>query len=135
MAYAAVTLDLILAFILCPRYGIEELAIANACTFGASNLTRLTLVKRFVDIRASTDRQYGRLLGPAAAAFLAMAPCTRPSPCWVVNLAATGLTGAIVYGLVYLAVGVTGARECGSGDGKSHPRPIIMSVSATSSPS
>jgi O-antigen/teichoic acid export membrane protein len=117
LVYAgALTLDLILAFILCPRLGIEGAAIANACTFAASNLTRLYLVKKFVGIQPY-DRQYGRLLGPAAIAFLAMALVHHlMSGSWVVDLAATGITGAAAYGLAYLAVGVTpGERKAALG--------------------
>jgi O-antigen/teichoic acid export membrane protein len=112
----ALLLDLILAFTLCPRYGIEGAAIANACTFAVSNLTRLWLVKKFVGIQPY-DRQYGRLLAPAAIAFLAMALVHHAlSGGWVVNLAVTGLTGAIVYALVYLAIGVTpGERSAALG--------------------
>ncbi len=112
----ALTLDLVLAFILCPRYGIEGAAVANACTFAASNLTRLFLVKRFVGIQPY-DRQYVRLLGPAAVALLAMALVHQLiSGRWVINLAATGLTGAVAYGLAYLAIGVTpGERSAALG--------------------
>jgi O-antigen/teichoic acid export membrane protein len=104
---AALTLDLVLAFILCPRYGIEGAAIANACTFAASNLTRLLFVKRFVGIQPY-DRQYGRLVAPALVSVAAMTMVHHNlSSGWVVNLVATGLAGALVYGLVYLWVGVT----------------------------
>ena len=112
----ALALDLILAFILCPRYGIEGAAIANACTFAASNITRLILVKRFVHIQPY-DRQYGRLFLPALAALVVMGVVQQAlSGGWVVSLVGTGIAGAIAYGLAYLAVGVTsGEREAALG--------------------
>jgi O-antigen/teichoic acid export membrane protein len=103
----ALILDLVLAFVLCPRYGIEGAAIANACTFAVSNLTRLALVKKFVGIQPY-DRQYGRLVGPALVALAAMTLVHHAlSTGWVINLVATGVVGAVAYGLTYLWVGVT----------------------------
>jgi O-antigen/teichoic acid export membrane protein len=103
----ALLLDLTLAFILCPRYGIEGAAIANACTFAASNLTRLALVKRFVHIQPY-DRNYGRLAGPALVAAAAMVLVHRTAPAgWVINLVLTGVVGAVVYGVLSLTIGVT----------------------------
>ena len=45
---ASLALNLGLAFWLCPRYGIEGAAIANAVTFALSKWARLALVERFV---------------------------------------------------------------------------------------
>jgi O-antigen/teichoic acid export membrane protein len=103
----ALVLDLTLAFLLCPRYGIEGAALANACTFTFSNLVRLVLVKRFVGIQPY-DRNYARLLGPAAVALIAMALIHQAiSGRWLVDLLGTAVVGAAVYGAVYLVIGVT----------------------------
>jgi O-antigen/teichoic acid export membrane protein len=112
----ALLLDLTLAFLLCPRYGIEGAAVANACTFAASNLTRLFLVKRFVGIQPY-DRHYGRLLAPAVLALAAMTLVHHAiSGGWVINLVGTGIAGAIAYGVVYLSIGVTpGERSAALG--------------------
>jgi O-antigen/teichoic acid export membrane protein len=100
-------LDVILAFILCSFYGIEGAAIANACAFAGSNLAQLLLVKRFVGIQPF-DRQFGRLLAPAAVGFAAMALVHHLlSGGWLVNLVATGIVGGVVYAGLYLSIGVT----------------------------
>src|SRR5688500_5294082 len=67
----SLALNLGLAFWLCPRYGMEGAAIANAVTFALSKWARLALVKRFVRIQPY-DSHYARLLGPSLAAALVM---------------------------------------------------------------
>ncbi|MDQ4064438.1 MAG: MATE family efflux transporter, partial [Actinomycetota bacterium] len=68
---ASLAVNLVLAFWLCPRYGIEGAAVANAVTFALSKWARLALVRRFVKIQPY-DRDYGRLLMPALAGLAAM---------------------------------------------------------------
>ena len=60
---ASLALNLGLAFWLCPRYGMEGAAVANAVTFALSKWARLALVKRFVGIQPY-DRDYSRLIIP-----------------------------------------------------------------------
>ena len=108
-------LDLSLAFWLCPRYGIEGAAIANAVTFATSNVIRLVLVKKFVGIQPY-DRNYARLLAPAGAALGLMWLAHRTvSGGWAVDLVATVLVGLAAYGAVYLLVGLTPQERRGAG--------------------
>jgi O-antigen/teichoic acid export membrane protein len=106
--------SLTLAFILCPRYGMEGAAIANAVTFGASNIVRLLLVRKFVGIQPY-DRAYLRLLGPAVAAALAMLFAHQfvPEGKWALDLLATGLIGGAVYAVTYLLFGMTNDERRG----------------------
>jgi O-antigen/teichoic acid export membrane protein len=57
----SLTLNLLLAFALCPRYGITGAAVANAVTFAVSNAARLLLVWHFVGIQPY-DTRYLRLV-------------------------------------------------------------------------
>lgn len=110
----SLALDLGLAFWLCPRYGIEGAAIANAVTFATSNCARLILVKRFVDIQPY-DRDYGRLLAPAAAALALMwVVHDVVSGKWAVQLIVTVAAGLAAYGAAYLVVGLTPAERKGA---------------------
>ncbi|MGH2555526.1 MAG: polysaccharide biosynthesis C-terminal domain-containing protein, partial [Actinomycetota bacterium] len=107
-------LDLALAFWLCPRYGIEGAAIANAITFACSNAVRLLLVRRFVSIQPY-DRDYSRLLAPtvlAGGVMWLVHETIAAGP--LVDLALTGGLGGAAYGLVYLAVGLTPAERRGA---------------------
>ena len=116
LVYAiSLVLDLSLAFWLCPRYGIEGAAIANAITFAISNVIRLILVKRFVGIQPY-DRHYGRLLAPAAAALALMLLVHRAlSAGWAIDLVTTVACGLAAYGATYLAVGLTPEERRGAG--------------------
>ncbi|MDQ3879015.1 MAG: oligosaccharide flippase family protein [Actinomycetota bacterium] len=106
--------ELVLAFIWCPRYGIEGAAAANAVTFALSNAARLLLVKRFVDIQPY-DMDYIRLVLPAGAALATMvAAHALISGGWAVDLAATAVAGAVVYVVAYLVVGLTSAERAGA---------------------
>jgi O-antigen/teichoic acid export membrane protein len=99
-------LDLALAFWLCPRYGIEGAAIANAITFGASNLARLVLVRRFVGIQPY-DRNYARLIVPAAVAAAVMWLVHAVGfGAYAVDLLATGGAGALAYLVAFMTVGL-----------------------------
>jgi O-antigen/teichoic acid export membrane protein len=110
----SLVLDLVLAFWLCPRYGIEGAAIANAVTFAASNCARLVLVKRFVDIQPY-DRNYGRLVAPAGAALALMWLVHRAvSGGWAIDLAATVAVGVAAYAAAYLLVGLTAGERKGA---------------------
>jgi O-antigen/teichoic acid export membrane protein len=103
----SLALDLTLAIVLSSRYGIEGAAIANAVTFGTSNLARLFLVKKFVGIQPY-DRDWLRMVPPAAASLAAM---------WltyhavggrgIMALLAAAVIGGAAYLLGYLAVGLT----------------------------
>jgi O-antigen/teichoic acid export membrane protein len=101
----ALTLDLALAFALCPRYGIEGAAMANAVTFATANTVRLALVKRLVGIQPY-DRSYLRLIAPAAAAAAAML-AVQPADRGTLGVVLTGLTGLGAYTAVYLLAGLT----------------------------
>ena len=111
---ASLALNLGLAFWLCPRYGIEGAAIANAVTFALSKWARLALVKRFVRIQPY-DSHYARLLGPSLAAALVMWALHSVVPGeGLADLVTTGTAGALAYGVTYWAVGLTPAERRGA---------------------
>jgi len=115
LVYAgSLAVDLVLAFWLCSRYGMEGAAIANAVTFATSKWARLALVRRFVGIQPY-EAAYARLIIPSAAAAGAMwlVHNTVPGQKWLLDLAATALAGAVSFGVAYLAVGLTGAERDG----------------------
>jgi O-antigen/teichoic acid export membrane protein len=114
LVYAAsLALNLGLAFALCPEYGMEGAAIANAVTFALSKWARLALVKRFVDIQPY-DRAYGRLIVPGLLGLGAMAAVhAAVSTGWLVDLIVTAVLGTIVYLAAYLLVGLTPAERKG----------------------
>ncbi len=104
---ASLALNLGLAFWLCPRYGMEGAAIANAVTFALSKWARLALVRRFVGIQPY-DRDYARLLIPTGTALVMMVLVHRTiGGGWAIDLLATAVTGALAYLGAYLAVGLT----------------------------
>ena len=110
---ASLALNLTLAFWLCPRYGIEGAAIANAVTFALSKWARLALVRRFVNIQPY-DRDYARLLVPALAGLAVMYLVhSAIGGSWAVDLVATAVLGTLAYGAVYLLFGVTDAERRG----------------------
>jgi O-antigen/teichoic acid export membrane protein len=114
LVYAgSLAMNLGLAFWLCPKYGMEGAAIANAATFAASKWARLALVKRFVRIQPY-DRDYWRLVPPALAGLATMFLVHRVAPGgFLVNLVITGAVGTAVYLAVYLAAGLTGDERRG----------------------
>ncbi len=100
-----------LAFLLCPRYGMEGAAIANAATFTASKLARLALVRKFVHIQPY-DRDYLRLLPPLAASAVLAAVAHGIAPeAWSVDLLMTGTAALVGYVGVYLVAGLTPAER------------------------
>jgi O-antigen/teichoic acid export membrane protein len=106
--------ELVLAFLLCPHYGIEGAAWANAVTFALSNLARLALVKRFVGIQPY-DRDYLRLGLPAAVAVAVMVAVHVAVPGgWAVDVVVTGVAGGAAYALAYLVAGLTPAERRGA---------------------
>ena len=110
---ASLVVNLVLAFWLCPRYGIEGAAIANAVTFALSKWARLALVRRFVHIQPY-DRDYRRLLAPTVLAGAVMVLVHRVVESgWVVDLTATTLAGVVTYSGVYLLVGLTPQERAG----------------------
>jgi O-antigen/teichoic acid export membrane protein len=110
---ASLALNLGLAFWLCPRYGMEGAAIANAVTFALSKWARLALVRRFVGIQPY-DRNYGRLVIPTLAALAVMSVVHRAvGGGWATDLAATAVLGAAAYLLVYSLVGLTSQERRG----------------------
>ncbi|HJR44300.1 MAG TPA: oligosaccharide flippase family protein [Actinomycetota bacterium] len=115
LVYAgSLALNLGLAFWLCPRYGMEGAAIANAVTFALSKWARLALVRRFVHIQPY-DRLYGRLIVPSVAALGAMWLTHRAiGGGWLLDLAGTAVAGFVVYGILYLLVGLTAAERKGA---------------------
>ena len=104
---ASLVLNLALAFWLCPRYGMEGAAVANAVTFTLSKWARLALVRRFVKIQPY-DRDYVRLLLPSVAGLVVMWAVHRVAgESWAIDLVATAVTGTIAYLVVYALVGLT----------------------------
>ncbi|MEA2451356.1 MAG: hypothetical protein QOG04_66 [Actinomycetota bacterium] len=109
----SLVVSLTLALILCPRYGIEGAAIANAVTFGVSNIARLVLVRRFVKI-SPYERDYARLIPPAALAFGVMWLVHRGiGGTWWIDLLVTTVTGLVTYVLAFLALGLTAKERTG----------------------
>jgi O-antigen/teichoic acid export membrane protein len=107
----SLAMNLGLAFWLAPRYGMEGAAIANAATFAASKWWRLALVRKFVGIWPY-DRQYTKLVLPTLIGGAVMwAIHEVVSAGYLVDLALTGLTGTIAFGLAYLAVGLAPAEK------------------------
>jgi O-antigen/teichoic acid export membrane protein len=108
---ASLALNLGLAFVLCPRYGITGAAIANAVTFAVSKWARLALVKSFVRIQPY-DRNYLRLVMPSLAGLVTMVVVHVAWPGgWLVDLVVTSVIGSLAYGVVYAAVGLTPAER------------------------
>ena len=108
---ASLALNLGLAFLLAPRYGIEGAAIANAVTFALSKWARLVLVARFVNIQPY-DRNYLRLLPPTVVSLVVAWLIHRSlSGAWLVDLFATGLAALVAYGIVYMFVGLTAGEK------------------------
>ncbi len=103
----SVALDVALAVILCPLYGIEGAALANAIALGASNVARLVAVRHFVRIQPF-DARYLRLVGPATAT-LAVAWMVHHlvSGGFLIRLAAAAASALAVYGVVIVAAGIT----------------------------
>lgn len=109
----SLVLNLGLAFWLCPRYGMEGAAVANAVTFALSKWARLALVHRFVRIQPY-DRQYGRLLLPSLAGAGVMWAVHAAVPVGGgVDLVATALAGTAAYLGVYLVAGLTDDERAG----------------------
>ncbi|MBA3350287.1 MAG: polysaccharide biosynthesis protein [Actinobacteria bacterium] len=106
-------MNLGIAFWLCPRYGMEGAAIANAATFATSTWARLMLVRHFVGIQPY-DRNYLKLIVPTLVAAVVMFAVHRVTAgSWAVDLVATGSLGALAYGLTYLWLGLTEAERRG----------------------
>jgi O-antigen/teichoic acid export membrane protein len=110
---ASLALNLGLAFWLCPRYGMEGAAVANAVTFALSKWARLALVRRFVGIQPY-DSDYARLLGPTVVAGALMwLVHGAVGGGWAADLTATTATGVLAYGLTYLLIGLTAQERAG----------------------
>ena len=111
---ASLALNLGLAFWLCPRYGMEGAAIANAVTFALSKWARLALVKRFVGIQPY-DRRYGRLLPPALVGLAVMWLVHRSAGGgFLLDLAGTAILGSIAYVAAYWVLGLTPEERSGA---------------------
>jgi O-antigen/teichoic acid export membrane protein len=110
----SLVLDLVLAFWLCSKYGMEGAAIANAVTFAVSKWARLALVRRFVRIQPY-DLAYVRLIVPSVVAAAAMwiVHSGMPAEKWLLDLAATGLTGIVAFAVAFIASGLTTAERTG----------------------
>ena len=107
----SLALNLALAFWLCPRYGMEGAAIANAVTFALSKWARLALVKRFVDIQPY-DRAYGRLLLPSLVTLGVMwGVHTAYEGFWLIDLLLTGFLGLVAYAIAHALWGLTPAER------------------------
>jgi O-antigen/teichoic acid export membrane protein len=108
---ASLVVNLALAFWLAPRYGMEGAAVANAVTFAASKWARLVLVRRFVGIQPY-DREYRRLIAPSLVSLAGMWLVHRAvGGGWTVDVAATASMGLVVYGVVYLVIGLTAGER------------------------
>src|SRR5262249_42999735 len=101
-------LDLTLAFLLVPHYGIEGAAAAQAITIAASNWLRLVLVRRFVGL-FPWDGAYARLAGPSVLCAVAMLGVHRliDSVAWYERVVAVGFIGVVVYVPALLAFALT----------------------------
>lgn len=111
---ASFLLDLVVAIVLVPHIGPMGAAIAQASALIVSNSVRLYLVWRFVHIQPY-DLHYARLAVPAAAGAAAMLAVhtALSGPKWGIDLAATALSGSVVYCVVLLFFGLT-LQERGS---------------------
>ena len=109
----SLALNLGLAFWLCPKYGMEGAAWANAVTFVLSKWARLALVRRFVDIWPY-DRSYMRLILPTLAGLAAAVVAHAAFPGeGILDLFATGLAALLVYGVLVVAVGLSDSERRG----------------------
>lgn len=109
----SLALNLGLAFWLCPRYGMEGAAVANAVTFAVSKWARLALVKRFAGIQPY-DRDYARLIAPTVASLAVMWLLNNVLAFgWLGELAVLGVAGFVAYLTVYLLWGLTPAERRG----------------------
>jgi O-antigen/teichoic acid export membrane protein len=108
----SIILDLGLAFWLCPRYGIEGAAVASAVTFTSSNAARLLFVRKFVSIQPY-DRNYLRLIAPAAIAAVVMWMAHAATGGGLLDVVVTGALGTLAYGLAFVAWGATPEERAG----------------------
>jgi O-antigen/teichoic acid export membrane protein len=101
-------LDLTLAWILVPRFGIEGAAAAQAITIALSNWLRLALVRRFVHI-FPWDLMYLRLVIPTLACATAMLVAHEVTldTRWFVQLVVVAILGTIAYVPALLVFGLT----------------------------
>ena len=101
------TLDLTLAWLLVPRFGIDGAAAAQAITIAASNWLRLALVRRFVGI-FPWDRTYARLVVPAMVCAVVMVAVhvAVADTKWYVQLVTVAVLGGIAYVPALLAFGL-----------------------------
>ena len=101
-------LDLVLSFVLVPKFGINGAAAAQAITIACSNWLRLVLVKRFVGI-FPWDKPYARLAMPAIACGAAMlvTQALLGDVRWLVELVGVAVAGVAVYVPVLLKFGLT----------------------------
>jgi O-antigen/teichoic acid export membrane protein len=113
---ASLALNLGLAFWLCPRYGMEGAAVANAVTFALSKWARLVLVRRFVAIQPY-DRDYARLVVPSlvGVGVMWLIHTTAPGG-FLVDLLLTGTIGSAAFVGAYLTVGLTEPERRGIKD-------------------
>jgi O-antigen/teichoic acid export membrane protein len=105
-------LDLTLAWILVPKFGIEGAAASQAITIAVSNWLRLVLVRRFVGI-FPWDMTYLRLVVPTlacAAAMLAAHEVSLGSK-WYVQLVVVAVVGTIAYVPSLLVFGLTPSEK------------------------
>jgi O-antigen/teichoic acid export membrane protein len=110
---ASLAVNLALAFLLSPKYGIVGAAIANSVTFALSKWARLALVRRFVGIQPY-NRDYVRLVVPTLVGGLVMWAVHRlGAGGWLVDLISTGVAGSAAYAGAYLALGLTPAERRG----------------------
>ncbi len=104
---ASVALDIGVAAVLAPRFGMEGAAVAGALTLALSNLARLVLVWRFLRVQPFT-RHYLRLAVPAGAGLLAAlgVHALLSGGAWQADLLATAAAAAVVYFGVLFVVGL-----------------------------
>ena len=109
LVYAAsFALDLVIAFVLAPRFGAEGAAVAQAATLALSNAARLYLVWRYVHIQPF-NRLYFRLAIPAVPSALVMigVHLLLRAQGWPIELFGTAIAGAAVYAPLLLMAGLS----------------------------
>jgi O-antigen/teichoic acid export membrane protein len=111
---ASLVLDIGLAFLLTPHFGIDGAAVAQATSMSFSNLVRLYLVWRFVRIQPFTAA-YARLAIPTAVGGVVMYAVHTAvgGAAWPVDLAVSGLIGTLAYVAVLIPTGLTAGERRG----------------------
>lgn len=107
----SIVLNVALAFVLCPRFGIEGAALANAVTLTLSNLARLAAVRHFVKIHPY-DRRYASLMGPALVAIgSAWVAHAAMDAGYILDLSVTAVVAGLAYAAGYWLLALTPSEK------------------------